>query len=98
MVRRGVSEADPACRAAVWSGLPLFIPPCHRLAWPRLAAWAAAWRAAGFEDVVLHARDARLCAEVAARLAGVSCTHTPSLAPSLAHAPTPAAQKLASTQ
>ena len=52
-------RANNGSRAAVWSGQPLFVPPCHRIVWPRLAAWAAAWRAAGFEDVVLHARDAR---------------------------------------
>ena len=76
-------RANNGSRAAVWSGQPLFVPPCHRIVWPRLAAWAAAWRAAGFDDVVLHARDARLCAEVVERLPGVSCTPTPSAAGAL---------------
>ena len=70
-------------RSAVWAAQPLYVPPCHRLAWPRLSAWAAAWRKAGFDEIVLHARDAQLCTDLERRatlerLSGLSCTPTPS--------------------
>jgi len=66
-------------RDVVWAGSALFIPPCSRLVWRRLADWAAAWQAAGFVDIVVHARSQALCSELTERVPGVACVPSPSL-------------------
>jgi len=65
-------------RAAVWTGTALFELPCHRLVWQKLVVWVAAWQAAGFQDIVLHARDAQMCETLKEHLQGAKCMPTPS--------------------
>ena len=63
-----VQSNEKDSRALVWTGAPAFLPPCRRLSVQRVRSWAAQWRRAGFEDVIVHVREPAVCRHLGTHL------------------------------